>query len=176
MISNALWNISQENNFLAIGLHIMEEMEAELQKWGGIAFNNKRQYAHDGSAIIGVVKKTYGSGAGGGHFGFGGLLDTSQGQSAALQFDSVQDANFALRTEAASGSSSASSMALDENWHSSKIDVQSSSVVLTIDGSVEVTRTATLPTTSMQPYYYGIKRSTDSGDYLSIRYCEAYNT
>lgn len=144
--------------------------------WGGLTFSNKRQYAHDGSVAIGVVKKTFGSGAGGGHFGLSGTLDTSQGQTATLQFDTAQDANFALRTEAVSGSSTASSMVLDENWHSTKIHVQSSSVVLTIEGSVQVTRTSTLPTTSMQPIYYGIKRSTDAGDYISIRYMEVYNT
>ena len=144
--------------------------------WGGITMSNTRQYAHDGSVAIGVVKKTFGTGAGGGHFGFSGSIDTSQSQTATCQFDSGQDANFALRTEAASGSSTPSSMVLDENWHSTKIDVQSSSVVLTIDGTVEVTRTETLPTTSMQPIYYGIKRSTDAGDYISIRYMEAYNT
>ena len=144
--------------------------------WGGLTMSNIRQYAHDGSGVIGVVKKTFGTGSGGGHFGLSGTLDTSQGQSATFQFDSGQDANFALRTEATSGSSTASSMTLDENWHRPKIHVQPSSVVLTIDGSVEVTRTATLPTSSMQPIYYGIKRSTDTGDYISIRYMEAYNT
>ena len=144
--------------------------------WGGLTMSNIRQYAHNGSVAIGVVKKTFGTGAGGGHFGLSGTLDTSQGQTAACQFDSGQDANFALRTEAASGSSTPSSMVLDENWHSTEIHVQSSSVDLTIDGTVEVTRSTTLPTTSMQPIYYGIKRSTDAGDYISIRYCEAYNT
>ena len=144
--------------------------------WGGVTFNNKRPFSHLGSVVIGDVKKTFGTGAGGGHFGFSGTIDTSQGQTATCQFDSGQDANFALRTEAASGSSTPSSMVLDENWHSTEIHVQSSSVDLTIDGTVEVTRSTTLPTTSMQPIYYGIKRSTDAGDYISIRYCEAYNT
>ena len=147
--------------------------------WGGVTFNNKRPFSHLGSVVIGDVKKTFGTGAGGGHFGFSGTIDTSQGQTATCQFDSGQDANFALRTEATSGSSTPSSMALDENWHHSKIEVRPNGnveVLLTIDGTVEVTRTADLPTTSMQPIYYGIKRSTDAGDYISIRYCEAYNT
>jgi len=147
--------------------------------WGGITMNNTRQYAHDGSVAIGVVKKTFGTGSGGGHFGFSGTIDTSQGQTAALQFDSGQDTNFALRTEAVSGASTASSMVLDENWHHSKIEVRPNGnveVLLTIDGSVQVTRTETLPTISMQPIYYGIKRSTDAGDYISIRYMECYNT
>lgn len=70
-------------------------------------------------------------------------------------------------------------MALDENWHHSKIEVRPNGnveVLLTIDGTVEVTRTADLPTIPMQPICYGIKRSTDAGDYISIKYCEAYNT
>jgi hypothetical protein len=144
--------------------------------WGGITMNNIRQYAHDGSVAIGVVKKTFGTGSGGGHFGFSGTIDTSQAQTASFVSDTGQNTNFALRTEAASGTSSESSITIDENWHSVKINVQSSSAVLTIDGAISVTRSATLPTTSMQPIYYGIKRSTDAGDYISIRYLEAYNT
>jgi hypothetical protein len=151
---------------------------ATMNDWGGIAFDNIRQYAHDGSIIIGIVKEVYGAGTGGYHFGFTGTLDTTQDQISMITSDPPQSpTNFGLQTNGAgSQTTTVGSVAHDENWHTMKIELSSTDSKSYIDGVLDVTKSTNPPTSEMQPSLYGIKRTTDSGDYISIRYCEAYNT
>jgi len=145
--------------------------------WNGIAFNNIRQYNYNGSVIITVGKKNFGAGAGGTHFGLGGTLDTTQDQTAECTADTAVNANFSLQTDAtSSATTTAGSTAIDESWHSQKVETKASSVEMTLDGTLEATSTTNLPNSKLQPKLFGIKRSTDAGDITQIRYCEAYNT
>ena len=64
----------------------------------------------------------------------------------------------------------------DTNWHNVKIDIESASINLSVDGVLEATQGAT-PYRSgnprVQPAFNGIKISANATTYM--RYCEAYN-
>ena len=149
--------------------------------WGGINFDDIRPYSHTGSVIIGVVKKTYGGNTGGGgHFGLSasGQGDTTQNNTCECCFDSGQSSFFNLLTDGTGTAVSTNSdVTLNENWNCVKVEQKNGSAELTLNGILKVTYSGSeQSTTNMQPSYYGIKRTTNSGRYLSIRYCEAMNT
>ena len=140
---------------------------------GQMAFNNKRQYDPTDCVLIGVVKKTSAS-ATRTRFGYGNTA-FNIGTDVAYLEASTQQTNFGLQTANGSISFTASSVALDENWHTHKIEGRSGDTQLTIDGVLEVTKTTDRPTLKCQPTLYVLDLATSSAKEGQIRYLEIYN-
>jgi len=144
-----------------------------------INFNDKRQYSHSGSVIIGVIKGSTTSNMGTGI----GLAD---GEDLALSGDMAwggmetaleTGSKFLIRTaDGSSGSNTETNVSIDTNFHSNKIELDGSNAKYTLDGVLKVTKDTNLPDTKLQPTFYAIHRTTGGTVSGFIRYCEAYNT
>lgn len=141
-------------------------------------FGDKRQYAHDGSVIIGVISPDTITNSGIAV----GLADqedaVSAGDYAFATFDTAAEATY-FYTRTGDGSTSSNTnttIAFDTNWHNHKLQLGSSNVIHSIDGTVEVTKTTNRPDTKLQPTLYAIHRTTGGTIQNNIRYVEAYNT
>lgn len=137
-----------------------------------IHFNNKRHYDPTASVYIAVQKVSdtnmqLATGLSndsnfGGHYGIlQGILGTTY---------------YTLSTNAASASSSNSTVAFDSNWHTHKLEFSSSDVKLYIDGVLEVTKTTDRPTNKCQAMWRNGNRLAGAGRTGYTRYIEAYNT
>jgi hypothetical protein len=141
---------------------------------GGINFNNKRQFAHDGSVHISIWKKVATSSR-----IMSGLKNSGTDQvqtEFAICYDGENGTWKILTTgDASSNSSTVSSVAEDTSFHNYKIETSSSNIVLDIDGVTEVTKTTNRPTVKLQPVFQTRTLTSATKEGL-IRYCEAYNT
>ena len=140
-----------------------------------VDFNQKRQYAHNASEFITVMKRIT---TGGTHVGLTNIND-ALGSGAGI-FSSVGDDSTSsfktLITGSGTGVSTLnSSIAVDINWTNYKTILDSSDNKLYINGVLEVTKTVDLPTVKLQPSLRSINRSTTNSE-LRVRYFEAYNT
>jgi|TARA_B110000438_G_scaffold300263_1_gene352253 hypothetical protein len=149
---------------------------------GSVTFNNKRQYGGSGvnCTCIMVLKNTTANGLTYAGFDRNGAPSTSNGgmganSTAVIEMGASTYFNLVV-TDAGSGwDRTATSIATaDANWHAVKIDVKTSDVDLTVDGTLEATRTGVRPSTTMQPSITGRNAGANATTY--IRYFEAYNT
>ena len=149
---------------------------------GGINFNAKRQYAHNGSVVIWVSKVDNSTNI---HQIVMGGLNWSVGNADNAGLDSatwgsshLTNANFYNRTINTAGSQTdtASSIARDTDWHVFKQVLGASDVEGFIDGISETTSTTTLPQRALNPIWGAQNGSSASAVTVSARYMEAYNT
>ena len=139
-----------------------------------INFNDKRQYDHQNSVIIGSTKniqstsiKTL--------FGFAGDI-THTADFAFVEGDPDESSgNFGLLTkDATTSSKTGSTTAVDTDWHIHKIQCSSTDIQLTIDDLLEVTKTTNRPSAKLQPTYQAQTTTTATRE-GRINYMECYN-
>ena len=139
---------------------------------GMIDFNNKRQYAHDGSVLIGVIQRNDNL-----WYQFG--LNANTG-TFSTDWAGVQDFSSQTWVQVRSADSTATNIdtdiAVNENASSVKIELSSSNIVVHIDGVLKVTKTTNRPRVNMQPAYRVFSSTTSAAKTGYIRYLEAYNT
>ena len=144
----------------------------------GIDFNNKRQFAHDGSVCIAVVKHITSSGR---HFYRVGLERDAPTQSqglSLLSYDS-NDSDYKHYTMNSSSSSTFTDtgFAHTTDWFNTKITLSSSNSELYVNGVLKTTVTATLPSNNLQPSFISASASGNSVTHEArIKYMECYNT
>jgi hypothetical protein len=145
-----------------------------------INFNNKRQYSHNSSVMICIMKR---NGEASHNMGCGFSDDNAKSYSDTGTFNfSMVENRHALSTVAlktADGTTPSrtqgSEIGRTTTWHSHKIVNGASNVILTNDGVEDVVKTTNLPTAKMQPIFsmQGTASATASGN---VRYMECYNT
>ena len=146
----------------------------------GNPYNTPRQYSHTGSVIIFVQKWT--SHTAGTNASTSGFHAERRGDNAGANgcagMVSLWNTNYMLRTCAGNGSQSESdtTVPVDNNWHSYRIELTSSSAGESVDGALEVSHTTNLPADKMSPMF-GMQNHTNNGaSSFNLRYMEAYNT
>ena len=142
-----------------------------------IHFNGIRQYKHDASICIFVSKASATTGIAtisglSNLFQSGSFLDFAlAGINTAL--DTV---NFLMQTaDNTTNTSQSTSVALDTNFHTYKIECGSANIKLTMDGVLEITKTDRRPTLKMEPTLT-IKTDATPQKHIDSLYYEAYNT
>ena len=146
--------------------------------WLGINFNNKRQYSPTGSVCIVVLKRQTATSSN--DMVRGGFVNTFAGTT---NYAYVQDNETAtyktLKTADGSTAYSANStVAVDTAWHNYKIELKSSTIDWSIDGTVQTT-VSNVPqsSTKLQPMSAGGNLTSANGTPEGrIRYMECYNT
>jgi hypothetical protein len=142
---------------------------------GGIDFNDKRQYAHNGSVCITVVKIPTITSVRTEICGFYGN-GTGSINSAYIGADTSTSSNYKLgTTSATTNSETVGSIAYDTAYHTYKVECGSSNVINYIDNVTDVTKTTNLPASSMQPIIACMTRTSASRT-LNVNYVECYNT
>ena len=146
---------------------------------GSITFNNKRQYGGSGNCTCIMVLKSTGGNTGLTYAGFdrngAPSSSASSNSTAVIEMGASTKFNLVVTNAGYGWARTATSIpTADANWHDVKIDVKASDVDLTIDGTLEATRTGVRPTTSMQPCVTG--RNAGSSATTHIRYMECFNT
>ena len=148
---------------------------------GSVTFSNKRQYGgSDNCTCIMVLKNTTANGLTYAGFDRNGAPSTSNGgmganSTAVIEMGASTKFNLVVTNAGSGWDRTATSIATaDANWHAVKIDVKTSDVDLTVDGTLEATRTGVRPSTTMQPSITGRNAGANATTY--IRYFEAYNT
>ncbi len=143
---------------------------------GGINFNNKRQFAPDGSIMIAVWKS--GEGTEDQHLvGFSSVTDIPLGLGdSALSIIENGFSFFRLQTSAsATATRTSSDISIDTDWHTHKVETTASDCDYYIDGVLKVTNTTNLPAVKMQPYI-DVRNNLTGVNSIHIRYFEAFNT
>ena len=141
---------------------------------GKFTFNNIRQYEPTGAVCISVWKTLQTTSV---DMAAGIMKDGTVGNEDALSraFTTVS-ANYVLSTgDASTESHTASSVAIDTNYHSHKVECGSVNVKHTIDGVLETTKTTNRPTFRLQPIVQARTLTTAIRE-INITYIEAYNT
>ncbi len=141
-----------------------------------INFTPFRQYKFDAAICIGVtraVEATEGLVFIGFHNGEGGGTVTF----AQVGKESVVSSNFVLQTQDAGGAITtvASSIPHNTDFHRHQIELLDTNALYTLDGILEATSTATLPTSKMSPQFRGVNRTAAVRSFR-YKYIEAYNT
>jgi len=141
---------------------------------GTITFNDIRQYAHNGSTIIGVVKfdETTIDGA------FGLSNSNTLGSSHSVLWSESVESNFKLSTSGTGARTETdTSVARDTATRTVKIVNGSSDVNMYFDNVLVSTISSPnpIPNASMQPIFY-LKTQSAATKTGHITYCEAYNT
>ena len=140
-----------------------------------INFNNKRQYAHDGSVMIGVVQAVATSGSdvfmslsndATAAAYLGGDNTASWEIEGGTQYCNTSDGTSVTRTALTSAT------AMGTGFRVGKVECGTANIKLTVDGVLEVVKTTNRPASAMQPKFsvFG------NGKALSVKYMEAYNT
>jgi len=144
----------------------------------GIHFSDKRQYSPTGSVCIVVLKRQTATSSN--DAVRGGFVNTFAGTT---NYAYVQDNETAtyktLKTADGSTAYSANStVAVDTAWHNYKIELKSSTIDWSIDGTVQTT-VSNVPqsSTKLQPMSAGGNLTSANGTPEGrIRYMECYNT
>jgi hypothetical protein len=141
----------------------------------GINFNNKRQYNHDGSVAIGVVKRVNANTQL--EFGLvGNNVRTSLSYAIAID-DSLTTYKQLLTDDGSGDTTTASTTPISTEWTNNKIEIGTTNTVLTINGVLGVSTSTDKPTTKLQPMFLCESRiAGTSGSKSRIRYMECYNT
>ena len=140
-----------------------------------INFNDKRQYAHDGSVSIGIVKRNTTNTISA--FGF----NSSNSYGSAYQSCTYQDDSTltykSLNTANGSGSSTTvSDVAVSTDWTSVKTELDATNAYLSLGGVLKVTKSTLHPISKMQPICMNYGRASALASSSSFRYMECYNT
>jgi hypothetical protein len=143
-----------------------------------INFGDIRQYSPTASEVIFIAKRITDSGING-QWNIGLSYGNSNYPSHSIVVTNYPaDTYYSLSSTASSGvsrsSNTGTSTPVDTAWHSHRLTNGSSDLKLTIDGVLEVTRTAHRPIHNMQPLVqvYSVSLASE----MRIRYFEAYNT
>ena len=144
---------------------------------GSITFDNIRQYAHNGSECIGVLKRNTGSVR-----SYMGLSNNANATSTAFQMAIVEDRT-ALANKGVSSSNGSSftntasspAIPIDTAWTGYKLALDGTDIKLYINGVLGVTKSTTNPTVNMQPIVGARNEASTAGE-TQVRYLEAYNT
>ena len=144
---------------------------------GMINFNNKRTFSKTGSVCIWVGRDVQTTS----YTGYYGLANGITGSDADMgQLATIYNTNgngvIAFRTGNTTKSNTESTIALDTNFHTYKIEMKSASSEWSVDGVAQAARTTgdgkPLPTLDLQPVA-GVHGNSKS---IDVKYCEAYNT
>ena len=149
-----------------------------------IYFNNKRQYAYNGSVCIAVITGVSDT-----------RFDNMVGFSAASEFSGGTTDKASYKSDSGGGglkmhtsdgstetaTSTTRGSPIDSSFHNGtfitvKIENKASSTEFSINGVADGTLTTTLPNANMQPAVEVRSIGGDGNDYGAIRYLEAYNT
>jgi len=145
-----------------------------------VAFNDKKQFAHNGSVAIIVFKATDALST---SYTYMGLTDNTNVGAAANDNASIAihpvvftNNKYVLRTgDGSTSTGTDTSLAIDTDWHGHKIVLSSSNATNYIDGAISVTKTTNLPTQAMQPIIY-CGTGNAQVHQAQARYMECYNT
>ena len=151
--------------------------QAASSAHGSITFDNIRQYAHNGSECIGVLKRNTGSVR-----SYMGLSNNANATSTAFQMAIVEDRT-ALANKGVSSSNGSSftntasspAIPIDTAWTGYKLALDGTDIKLYINGVLGVTKSTTNPTVNMQPIVGARNEASTAGE-TQVRYLEAYNT
>ena len=151
---------------------------ATIGNSSAIGFNGKNQYAHDGSVIIFVSKRTEDVD----NNMYCGMGD----EPTTAPADTLSDYTMMEHREAytniqhktsnnSSATRTAGSVARSTSWINTKIELNGSNSIMYIDGVYDATITTNLPSTNISPVFnqQTVGSVAVSG---SLRYCEVYNT
>tara|TARA_R110000787_G_C13163380_1_gene419861 strand:- start:26 stop:604 length:579 start_codon:yes stop_codon:yes gene_type:complete len=140
-----------------------------------INFNDKRQYAHDGSVSIGIVKRNTTNSIS--MFGFSSGDTHGSLIQGCLYFDDSTETYKQLNTgNGSSGSSTVSDVAVSTDWTSVKTELDATNAYLSLGGVLKVTKSTLHPISKMQPICMNYGRASATASSSSFRYMEAYNT
>jgi len=137
-----------------------------------IDFNNKRQYDYKSSRVIGCIKRVSVDNCfidGGFKAGYG----DDNNNLAFLHIEEYSSINgIFFQTNAAKTDTGLST---DLQWHNYDIELTPASGILSVHGSISVTRTADLPGANLQPAFKMLTRISAAAE-GRVKYCEAMNT
>lgn len=145
---------------------------------GILTFNNKRQYAHNGSVWIAVCNRFNSSGImGGGLKGDDTTAENRNLSRLAIKESTNKIQAVSCNTTSATYSNT-SVTSVDSTYFALKGELGTSSIIYSVDGVTEVTHTTAasdkLPDAKLQPYVYASANGSNSGG--NVLYVEAYNT
>jgi hypothetical protein len=135
----------------------------------GIYFNDKRQYAHNGSEFIIVTKRV---GTGGVITGFSDGNSYTTVRNEAGSYNNSSNTYYqAMTSDTSTQSTLDTDVTVDTTWRTHKGVLGEEDFKLYIDGVLKVTKTTNLPIAKMQPMNIAFSSGT-----CHLRYFEAYNT
>ena len=145
---------------------------------GILTFNNKRQYAYNGSVWIAVCNRYNSSGImGGGLKGDDTTAENRNLSRLAIKESTNKIQAVSCNTTAATYTNT-SVTSVDSTYFVLKGELGTSSIIYSVDGVTEVTHTTAasdkLPDTKLQPYVYASANGSSSGG--NVLYMECYNT
>jgi hypothetical protein len=147
-----------------------------------IDFNGKRQYSHNSSVCIAVCRDANPSTSGGFRAGFVGGIATGLESNLPANCAFINGQSIAVRVAIASKDASTYSTTagtttlINSVYRAYKLTNGSANLKLTVNDSLEVTKTTNRPTAKMQPWA-GIGSGGGGGAKIfNIRYMECYNT
>jgi len=140
-----------------------------------IDFNGIEQFDDSASVLIGLFKRTstFSGVAMGMQDGtnLGGTVDKM-----VMRDDTDDSFKEAITNDGTCETQTSTGVALDNNYHTYKIEATSSSTLNTVDGILRATITATIPNSGkLSPAWLVVTRTT-SAKFGEIRFMEAYNT
>lgn len=144
---------------------------------GSITFNDKRQFDHQNSILVGVMKSSNSN-----NVARMGYCSNSQvnisGEVSVCIIDAVTPlTNIGLETKTTTSTSTTqSSVARHGNATSVKIELGASDNKLYLDGVLEVTKSTDLPAGKMQPIIQNQINASGTNQWTESRYLEAKNT
>jgi hypothetical protein len=141
-----------------------------------IHFADKKQYAHDGSVFIGVIKCASAGADEIPRIGIADHPDLNTSYTICGINDTGGAGFYDLRTrDGSTASSTNSTLADDASWHVHKVVTTSSDVTYTIDGVDSVDKTTNRNNIRGEPVITAHTR-TSGAKTIEVRYLEAYNT
>ena len=140
-------------------------------------FNNKRQYANDGSVLIATIKDYKVGSSGGTIIGFVGNTGISPSNSAYIQSDLGATSWIVYSHDGSSQTGITLSKSLDTNWFNLKVECGSSDVKISTNAVLDTTKTTNLPSAKIMPNFSSMTGGGSTGaEAVGIRYMECYNT
>ncbi len=137
-------------------------------------FGDFRQYNFDAAICIGVARAVEGT-DGLCLIGFHNESATFD-RFAEVGKEALLNANFVLETQDGGAITTvASSIPHNTDFHRHQIELLDTNALYTLDGILEATSTATLPTVRLQPLFRGVNRVAAVRSFR-YKYIEAYNT
>ena len=150
--------------------------------WGGLTFNNKRQFDLQANDSIFVAKRTFGSASGGFRAGIANSTSTNENNTVTWSSNTGSSPNGKFfiwtKTEAQGWSQVKveTTTTIDDNWHVGKLESRSNGLTFILDGVTAATHGTGQGSVKAQPYITGYGTNTESGRSFSVRYCEVCNT
>lgn len=170
------FNIVGTNTFAiqdAAGEGLRITLDGGVASHAAIYLNNKRQFIHNSSVIIGIVKTANLTGSTQ-QFGFS---DTANILSVTNEATCGMDGIGALINLTTKDGTTESATNSDQNTNANligiKIECGASDVKLYLNGVLKITKTTNPPSAKMQPFMSTRSSNANTGDILSV---EAYNT